>query len=81
MHLKNAWINVLMLMKETHFLKLNCGELWSIKTSLDVYRILEFTFRNISLDKVSGFRLIGVPGKVILRQKTLAQRWKNHWGC
>ncbi len=68
-----------MLMKETHFLKLNCGELWSIKTSLDVYRILEFTFRNISLDKCQASGSFGVPGKVILRQKTLAQRWKNHW--
>ncbi len=31
-----------------HFLKdQNCGEMQAIKTSVNLYRILEFTFRNI----------------------------------
>ncbi len=46
MHLKNYLVA---LIKETHFLKdQNCGEMRSIKTSVNLYRILEFTFRNIS---------------------------------
>ncbi len=45
-HLKNYLVA---LIKETHFLKdQNCGEMRSIKTSVNLFRILEFTFRNIS---------------------------------
>ncbi len=45
MHLKNYLVA---LIKKKHFLKdQNCGEMWSIKTSVNLYRILEFTFRNI----------------------------------
>ncbi len=45
MHLKNYLV---VLIKETHFLKdQSCGEMRSIKTSVNLYRILEFTFRNI----------------------------------
>ncbi len=45
MHLKNYLVA---LIKETHFLKdQNFGEMRPIKTSVNLYRILEFTFRNI----------------------------------
>ncbi len=45
MHLKNYLVA---LIKETHFLKdQNCEEMRSIKMSVNLYRILEFTFRNI----------------------------------
>ncbi len=45
MHLNNYLVA---LIKETHFLKdQNFGEMRPIKTSVNLYRILEFTFRNI----------------------------------
>ncbi len=45
MHLHNYLVA---LIKETHFLKdQNCGQMRSIKMSVNLYRILEFTFRNI----------------------------------
>ncbi len=54
MHLTKNYFEALK--KETHFLKIkidqNCGEMRFIKTSVNLYRILEFAFGNISLDKL-----------------------------
>ncbi len=56
-----------------HFLKdQNCGEMRSIKTSVNLYRILEFTFRNIR-------QIIVIPQIIELANYQRAGR-RRCWG-